>query len=220
MKRIPEPELMDSEAQTLAYAQAEFSEPNQLFVDRFQSAFPDLPDSGLGADLGCGPGDITLRLAHMLPGWLWHGVDAGPNMLKLAARALGDSGLAARVELLCHRIPDPDLGVERYQAVVSNSLLHHLPAPDSLWTTVRQLAGPGASVMTMDLIRPDSRDQAQALVDQHAPDEPELLRKDFYNSLCASYTLAELQQQLAAAQLDHFRLEIISDRHWMAWGKM
>ena len=220
MKRIPEPELMDSEAQTQAYAGAEFSEPNQLFIDRFRSSFADLPVSGLGADLGCGPGDITLRLAQMLPGWRWHGIDAGPNMLKLAEQALAETPLSEQVELLCHRIPDPELGERGYQALVSNSLLHHLPAPDSLWITIRQMAAAGARVMVMDLIRPDSTELAQALVDQHAAGEPDILREDFYNSLCAAYTVNELKQQLTANQLDHFQLEMISDRHWMAWGSM
>ena len=211
---------MDSEAQTQAYAGAEFSEPNQLFIDRFKLSFPDLPASGLGADLGCGPGDITLRLARMLPGWRWHGIDAGPNMLKLAEQALAKTELTGQVELLCHRIPDPALGERGYQAVVSNSLLHHLPAPDSLWASVRQLAAAGARVMIMDLVRPVSPQLAQDLVDQHAPDELEILREDFYNSLCAAYTLDELQQQLTDNHMQHFQLEMISDRHWMAWGNM
>jgi len=69
MKRRPEPELMDSEAQTVAYAEADFNESNTLFTECFLGRFPDLPETGRLADLGCGPGDITIRLARRLPGW-------------------------------------------------------------------------------------------------------------------------------------------------------
>ena len=66
MKRRPEPELMDSEAQTLAYAEADFNESNSLFTEWFLAHFSELPAAGRMADLGCGPGDITIRLAQAL----------------------------------------------------------------------------------------------------------------------------------------------------------
>ena len=69
MDRRPEPELMDSTAQTVAYAEADFSESNSLFVEHFLAAFTDLPARGELADLGCGPADICIRLHQRLPGW-------------------------------------------------------------------------------------------------------------------------------------------------------
>ena len=63
MQRIPEPELMDEAEQARAYAQADFAEPNQRFVDCFEAEFPEL-QQGAVLDLGCGPGDIVLRLAR------------------------------------------------------------------------------------------------------------------------------------------------------------
>ena len=77
MERRPEPELMDSEAQTVAYAEADFSESNTLFTEHFLAAFADLPDAGHMIDLGCGPADICIRLAKRLPGWRITGLDAG-----------------------------------------------------------------------------------------------------------------------------------------------
>ena len=76
MKRRPEPELMDSEAQTLAYAEADFDEANSLFVDNFRNRFNELPGNGRMADLGCGPGDIAIRMATIYPGWNISGLDA------------------------------------------------------------------------------------------------------------------------------------------------
>ena len=69
MKRRPEPELMDSEAQTAAYADADFSESNTLFTERFTSRFPGLPGRGLMVDLGCGPGRdlMAFKTANYFP---------------------------------------------------------------------------------------------------------------------------------------------------------
>ncbi len=41
MKRIPEPELMNSPEQARAYAEADFSEPHNMFVEKFAECFPD-----------------------------------------------------------------------------------------------------------------------------------------------------------------------------------
>jgi len=46
MNRILEPELMVDEAQVLAYAQADFDEENQGFVERFRDYFPDFRKGG------------------------------------------------------------------------------------------------------------------------------------------------------------------------------
>jgi hypothetical protein len=42
---------MDSEAQTLAYAEADFNEANKLFTEWFLARFSELPATGRMADL-------------------------------------------------------------------------------------------------------------------------------------------------------------------------
>jgi trans-aconitate methyltransferase len=220
MKRRPEPELMDSEAQTLAYAEADFNEANTLFTERFLARFSDLPARGRLADLGCGPGDITVRLARALPGWELTGLDAGPNMLKHAERRLADPSLAQRVRFRLAYLPDPELPSAEWDAVVSNSLLHHLPQPGVLWDSILQLGAPGAAVQVMDLMRPDSEGHAQRLVEHYAGDAPAVLREDFYNSLLAAYTPDEVCGQLIQAGLDRLKIESASDRHWIVSGTL
>ena len=51
-QRIPEPQLMDDEAQAEAYATTDFSEPHQAFVTHFTERFPDF-SGGEVMDLGC-----------------------------------------------------------------------------------------------------------------------------------------------------------------------
>jgi len=211
---------MDSEEQTLAYAEADFNESNSLFLERFLARFPELPSSGSMADLGCGPGDITVRLAHALPGWEITGLDAGPNMLRQAERRLAGEHLAGRVRFRLSHLPDDALPGAAWNAVVSNSLLHHLPDPLALWRSVIQLAAPGAAVQVMDLMRPDSEGHARQLVDAYAADAPRILREDFRNSLLAAYTPEEVSGQLIRAGLDRLKIETVSDRHWIVSGTL
>lgn len=216
MQRVPEPELMDEPAQARAYAEADFSEPNQLFADA-ASAQLQARQAGCLIDLGCGPGDIGLRLARALPGWHITALDAGPNMLALARQTIKNAGLDSRIHLVLARLPE-DCPEQSFDAVLANSLLHHLPDPMSLWHSVTRLAKPGAYVQIMDLHRPDSEARARWMVDAHAAAAPAVLREDFYNSLRAAWTIEEVRAQLASAGLSDLCLSRPSERHWMASG--
>jgi SAM-dependent methyltransferase len=219
LKRIPEPELMLDPAQAQAYAAADFAEPHERFVALLRARLPGLPASGVALDLGCGPGDPTLRFARAFPGWEVEGVDGSPAMLALAREAAARAGLVEPVRFVEARLPRLDGLRARYDLVFSNSLLHHLDDPAALWNTVRARAAPGARVFVMDLLRPASVEAARALVDRYAAGEPEVLRRDFLHSLCAAYRPDEVEKQLAAALLA-LSLEVVSDRHWIAWGSL
>jgi hypothetical protein len=55
-------------------------------------------------------------------------------------------------------------------------------------------------------------------VDRHAPDEPDVLRRDFCNSLCAAFTPDEVRRQLADAGLGRLVVEPVTDRHMVIYG--
>lgn len=220
MQRIPEPELMNEPEQALAYAEADFDEANTLFVDLFVSRFPDF-HSGRLLDLGCGPADISLRLAAALPGLLVDGVDGAGEMLKFGRERLAlDPALASRVTLIEGIIPGVELPASQYGALISNSLLHHLHQPDVLWQMISRLAAPGAIVMIMDLFRPPDCDRAASLVECYAHDAPPILQEDFYNSLLAAFTPNEVMEQLARNDLESLQVETVSDRHLLISGRL
>lgn len=219
MKRILEPEVMDVRERTQAYARADFSAVNQLFVDRFLKKFPDCSAARI-ADLGCGPADIPIRLALSAPRARITAVDASGEMLKLARKAVAAAGVADRLVLLKARVPNLPVKPGSFGAVVSNSLAHHLPDPAALWSEIRRLGRPGTAVYVMDLFRPVSKKRARELVEAGAKDEHPLLKDDFYNSLLAAFTLEEVRKQLNSAGLTGLKARIISERHWLATGRL
>ena len=216
MARVLEPELMDDDAQAVAYAGADFAEENQGFVDRFHEYFPDFTE-GTVLDLGCGPGDIPIRLARALPMCRVIGVDASAPMVRIAEAAVSQAGLTARISFRCERFQQI-AGASLGDAAISNSLLHHVPNPLQFWNRLRQLVKPGSPVLVMDLLRPESPEAAQAIVDQYAGKEPDILRRDFYNSLLAAFTEDEIAAQLAQLNLTRLLIDVPDDRHWVVGG--
>ena len=216
MDRILEPELMDDPAQAEAYAAADFSAENQGFVDRFREYFPDF-SQGHVFDLGCGPGDIPVRLAKALPDCRVTGIDASRPMINLAERVIMQADLVDRVAVRCERFQEL-AGANQADAVISNSLLHHLENPLQFWHKLRSFVKSGAPVLVMDLLRPESRAAAQAIVDRYAKGAPDILRRDFYNSLLAAFTEDEVTGQLARMNLTRLLIDIPDDRHWVVGG--
>ena len=218
MKRVPEPELMEEDEQARAYAEADFEEAHSRFIALFREHFPDL-SQGTALDLGCGPGDITFRFARAHPTMSVHGVDGSEAMLHYGRVALAqDPKLARRVELITGFLPGATLPRASYEAVISNSLLHHLHDPSILWNSVRRFAAPGAPIYVMDLLRPDSDADVERLVETYAGREPEVLKRDFHNSLKAAFTVSEVNDQLRQAELRQLHVKTVSDRHLLVTG--
>ena len=105
MNRTLELELMTDERRARAYAQADFAESHQWFVDQFVADFA--PALGQAVNLGCGP-----------------------------------------------------------------------------------------AVFVMDLMRPRTGSDARRIVEQVAQHEDPILKDDFFSSLCAAFTVAEVEKQL------------------------
>lgn len=221
MDRVTEPQLMNDDENARAYAGIDFSVPHQNFITLFQRTFAERQIGGFALDLGCGPGDITRRFARAFPQCIVHGVDGAPAMLRYGHEITAqDPKTRERVELLLGMLPGATLPRSHYDVVISNSLLHHLPDPQVLWQAVRQYAAPGAPVFIMDLRRPNSHDEAQALVDLYAANDPEVFQLDFYHSLLAAFTPDEIRAQLREAGLDYFQVTPETDRHVTIAGIM
>ncbi|MBU2571798.1 MAG: class I SAM-dependent methyltransferase [Gammaproteobacteria bacterium] len=210
-QRILEPELMEDSKQVQAYAQADFSEPNEYFLQNLKALIGMIGFEGYALDLGCGPGDISCRFAKAYPSAWVDALDGARAMLDYA-ESIVPSELSARVCFIHGKLPTISLPRRRYDLIFSNSLLHHLPEPQALWNFVKRYAGNGTRIVIMDLFRPQSVQQAKEIVEMYAATEPEILQRDFYHSLLAAFTPEEIEEQLREAGLN-FEVERISDRH-------
>jgi SAM-dependent methyltransferase len=220
MQRVLEPELMEDPAQAAAYAAADFSEPHGYFIEKFHQVFPGAAITGDVLDLGCGAADICIRFARAYTHCVIDGVDGSQAMLDEGQAAVTRSGLQHRIRLIRAVIPGLKLPKKSYQAIISNSLLHHLHNPSVLWQSLKSLSGEETLIFIMDLQRPASAQHAAMLVKTYSGDEPEILRRDFYNSLCAALTPEEITLQFVAAGIQGLLVETITDRHLLVYGKI
>ena len=232
MQRSVEPELMDDPLQVQAYARADFGATDQALVDRLVELFGESLGDGPGprlVDLGCGPGNISFRLAERFPQTSVLGLDGAAAMLEvaqqeLAQRVLGCPGLADRLRFAQVLLGPETFPYGGFTAVVSNSLLHHLHDPQALWRHLRPLAAPGAAIYIKDLRRPATPEAALALQQLHLASAPAVLQRDYLASLHAAFEPAEVEAQLRLAGLpvgEHgLRVAALDDRYLEVWGRL
>jgi 2-polyprenyl-3-methyl-5-hydroxy-6-metoxy-1,4-benzoquinol methylase len=219
MKRIVEAELMEEAIQVKAYSEADFEQGHSKIIQLLDEVFGGIDISGDILDLGCGPGDISFRIADRFPKAKITAVDGSKAMLNFAEkRKLTEIGVSERVNFIQSMIPGSDIPKQEYDLIISTSFLHHLHYPDALWQTIKEHSKLGTKVFIADLIRPVNKNTANGIVNEFAKNEPEVLKKDFYNSLLAAFTPDEVKDQLDKANLNQLSIHV--DRYIIVSGEI
>lgn len=79
---------------------------------------------------------------------------------------------------------------------------------------ISRVKRPGGLILIRDLMRPETPEAAQALVDQYAGDDTPHQKKLFYDSFLAAFTVPEVEDMLAQANLPGAVVVQSSVRHW------
>lgn len=210
LRRILEPETMDTAEDADEYEAMDHRSVN----DAFAAAVVGLPPVGSLLDVGTGPGHIPLLLAERIPGLRIVAIDLGTHMLERARRHVARRGLAERVEVLSRDAKDTGFPEGSFDAVVSNSLIHHIPEPLKVLREIARIAKPGAALFIRDLRRPATTAELDALVALHAANCTPYQRRLFRDSLQAALRKEEVEQLCREARLVDVATEASSDRHW------
>ncbi len=222
LERILEPEVMDGPDEALAYDRMDHSEVNRLFVQQFKDQLsrnsaekaPALPPDSPVLDVGCGTGLIPIEAARQLPKLKFTGVDLAESMLELGRKHLQRSGLADRIELVhcdAKNLPFPDAS---FFAVISNSIIHHIPGPSACLQEMVRVCKPGGYLFVRDLFRPESLGELNRLVALYAAGADAQQRELFAASLHAALTLAEIRKMVEQLGFAPETVNQTSDRHW------
>ena len=217
MRRTPEPEIMGEDAEAKVYELADFSEVNQAFAERVVGLAPH--PYGVLVDLGCGPGDILVRILGLTRTFMSLGLDGSKTMLDLAREKIRAGALENSIHLIQSDAKSLNFPADCFDVVISNSLVHHLPDPLPFWKEVHRVCRPGGIILVQDLSRPDTPEEARRIVERESGSEPQLLKDLFFYSLLASFTPDEVEEHLAAAGLTGVTVRMSSDRHWEVAGK-
>ena len=143
-------------------------------------------------------------------------------MLAAGREAVWREGLEDRIRLVHGVLPcDLPLPRTRYDAIISNSFLHHLADPMVLWQAIRRYGEPSAAILVVDLLRPPDEESAEQVCATYVPDAPPMLRQDMLLSLRAAYTLEEISAQLQQAGLaDNLALKMASPLQFAVCGHL
>ena len=204
MERIPEPELMVEKEQVISYDEADFSEGEVNLINQIHYYLLrkniSLGENDLIVDLGCGPGNISEKLAIKWPNTEVVGIDGSKEMILRAEHNKRISENQKKLKNLhygCSDIQDINssnfLPKKKISLLVSNSLIHHITNLKDFFNTIRSLSSNITVNFHKDLKRPSDEKSALKLKAQCSNKYNEILTNDYYASLRASYTFKELK---------------------------
>ena len=103
-----------------------------------------------------------------------------------------------------------------FAAVVSNSIVHHIPAPEHPLAEAVRVTRPSGLLFIRDLARPRDDFSVGRLVRMYAADCNEHQRKLFDDSLRAALSVGEIRSIVAHLGFDRESVSATSDRTWSA----
>jgi len=212
LKRVLEPEIMDSAEDAAEYAAIDNSANNEEFVRdlRMELGFK----GGRLIDLGTGPADIAIAIARQIPEAQVTAVDLGLHMMSVARQKVAAAPERERIELVETDAKDTGFAAASFDFVVCNSLVHHVHDPILLFREIGRIARPGAGIFLKDLKRPATRAELEHLVARYAAHDTLYQRRLFRDSLHAALRPEEITDLACAAGLTNVQVTVASDRHW------
>jgi len=228
MQRILEPEVMNNLEEAVEYNEMDFSEVNRAFVTdllAFAAIKPQVQSqnastetiNGLGKDvldLGTGTARIPVELCKQHPSVRVMASDASVEMLELARYNIELAHLLDRVQLHHGDAKKLVFHKEYFDAVLSNSLVHHLPECKAFFSEALRVLRTNGILFVRDLFRPENESEVERLVELHAGNENQRSKQLFRQSLQAGWRVDEIAQLIEPLGIPSDAIQMTSDRHW------
>jgi ubiquinone/menaquinone biosynthesis C-methylase UbiE len=221
LPRVLEPEAMDTPDEAADYDAMDHRAVNARFVADFLAVHGPCRGGAI-LDVGTGTAQIPIALCQADPEARVHAIDLAGSMLIRADANIQRAGLRDRIGLAIGdakalSFNPPDL---RFEAVISNSIVHHLADPAPALAMMSQRVMPGGTLFVRDLARPATEAELAHLVATYAGDESPAARALFEASLHAALDLQEIRDLVRALGLPDEGVAMTSDRHWTwVWRK-
>jgi ubiquinone/menaquinone biosynthesis C-methylase UbiE len=213
-----EPEVMDTPEEAIDYDRMDHSGVNRLFVDDFLKALAphDAPPSQPLRVFDAGTGTAQIPIELLRRGFPLHvtASDLAESMLAVAQQNVDDAGFKGSIELVlcdCKQLPYTDAS---FDAVMSNSIVHHIPEPRRVLHELWRVLKPGGLYFIRDLMRPDDERTLEHMVQTYAGDANGHQQQMFRDSLHAALTVLEVRDLLKELVVSPDAVQATSDRHW------
>jgi ubiquinone/menaquinone biosynthesis C-methylase UbiE len=223
LKRILEPELMDTADDAREYDAMDHAAVNTQFVTDLLDALTDWSlkrpvqsdvNPLLVLDLGAGTAQIPIELARRAPSVHITAVDAAESMLALARTNIAAANLVDCIDVALADAKQLPFDDAAFDVVISNSIIHHIPEPLSAIAEAIRVTVPGGLLFHRDLARPLDESALQVLVNTYANEATPYQRRLFDESLHAALTAEEIADLVATFGFARDTVRMTSDRHW------
>lgn len=211
LERVLEPEVMDTADEARDYDAMDHAAVNRLFAADFLRVWAG---GNPILDVGTGTAQIPIELGRQSPRVQLVAIDLADHMLALARVNVERAGFADRITVEkadAKRFNYPD---GHFGAVISNSIIHHIPEPMSCFAEMHRVCAGGGTLFVRDLLRPDDATTLTHLVDTYAAGANDHQRKMFAESLHAALTLDEVRELVGRLGYPPDTVQPTSDRHW------
>lgn len=217
LTRRREPEVMDSAQDAQEYDAMDHREVNQQFA---QDLLAGGNLVGEVLDLGVGTAQIPIEICQQCSSCKILGIDLADSMLQLGRRRVVSVGMTDRVSLERQDAKQLKYPANRFDAVISNSIVHHIPRPDLVFEEALRVVKQDGFLFFRDLMRPATKTELNQLVKQYVGNEARHARQLFEESLWAALTVEEVRKIVVDLGFTGETVQATSDRHWTWIGRL
>lgn len=219
LDRILEPEAMDTPEDAASYDSMDHSEVNARFVSDFLAEHGPCRGETI-LDVGTGTALIPIALCRNDPNARVLAIDLARSMLDLGKKNVSKAGFSDRIRLELADAKDLPASLGPFEAVISNSIIHHIPEPAPVLKAMAGRVRPGGTLFVRDLARPQTLADLEHLVETYAGSESDSARALFADSLRAALSLDEVRLMAGDLGLPPEAVTMTSDRHWtLVWRR-
>ena len=151
--RTLETEAMDTEEEARDYDAMDFADVNALFCDDFLAFVGSLEGARI-LDVGTGTARIPIALAQKSSVAKVTAIDIAAHMLAVGQENVRAARLEARISLELQDAKHAGWADGAFDAVMSNSIVHHIPEPFAVFKEMVRVVKPGGLIFVRDLLRP------------------------------------------------------------------
>ena len=215
LKRVLEPEVMDTPEEASDYNEMDHSQVNQLFVEELLAfASANKVEIADVLDMGTGTALIPIALCQNHEDCRVMAIDMAVNMLDLARYNIEAESLIERITLAKVDAKDMPYQDRMFDTVISNSIIHHIPEPIQCVREMVRVTADGGMLFVRDLLRPGTDAEAKRIVQEYTGDENEHSQQMFDDSLRAALSLDEIRDIATEFGFDPESVQQTTDRHW------
>ncbi len=211
LPRILEPEVMDTPEEARDYDAMDHAAVNRAFAADFLAVWDGTNPI---LDLGTGTAQIPIELCRQSAAAQVVAIDLAEHMLTVARENVRGAALDGRIRLQRVDAKGLPFADGTFGAVVSNSIVHHIPQPAAVFAEMVRVTASGGVLFIRDLLRPSDAGTLDRLVDTYAGQANAHQRKMFAESLHAALTVDEVRALVTGLGFDAATVRPTTDRHW------